>query len=51
MQMRLQNIEPHPLLKDYIDKMWLFESFGKMPVEDLKLIVPKGHIKLPGIEC
>ena len=46
MQMRLQNIEPHPLLKSYIDKMWLFVSNGKMPVEDLKLVVPNGHIKL-----
>jgi AraC-like DNA-binding protein len=46
MQMRLQNIEPHPLLKGYIEKMWLFESSGKMPVDDLKLVVPNGHIKL-----
>ena len=46
MQMRLQNIEPHPLLKSYIEKMWLFESNGKMPVEDLKLVVPNGRIKL-----
>ena len=46
MQMRLQNIEPHPFLKSYIDKMWLFESSGKMPTEDLKLVVPNGHIKL-----
>jgi len=46
MQMRLQNIEPHPLLKEYIKKMWLFESSGKMPVDDLKLVVPNGHIKL-----
>ena len=44
--MRLQNIEPHPLLKSYIEKIWLFESNGKMPVEDLKLVVPNGHIKL-----
>ena len=44
--MRLQNIEPHPLLKGYIEKMWLFESSGKMPVDDLKLVVPNGHIKL-----
>jgi AraC-like DNA-binding protein len=44
--MRLQNIEPHPLLKSYIDKMWLFESSGKMPVKDLKLVVPNGRIKL-----
>ena len=46
MQMRLQNIDPHPLLKCYIDKIWLFESSGKMPVDDLKLVVPNGHIKL-----
>lgn len=46
MQMRLQNIEPHYLLKSYIDKMWLFESSGKMPAADLKLVVPNGHIKL-----
>jgi AraC-like DNA-binding protein len=26
--------------------MWLFESNGKMPAEDLKLVVPNGHIKL-----
>jgi AraC-type DNA-binding domain-containing proteins len=46
MQIRLQNIEPHPLLKSYIGKMWLFESGGKMPADDLKLVVPNGHIKL-----
>ena len=49
--MRLQNIEPHPLLKSYIDKMWLFESCGKMPAEDLKLVVPNGHIKLSVAFC
>jgi AraC-like DNA-binding protein len=46
MQMRFQNIEPHPLLKAYIDKMWVFESSGRMPVDDLKLVVPNGNIKL-----
>ncbi|WP_018343712.1 helix-turn-helix domain-containing protein [Cytophaga aurantiaca] len=46
MNMRLQHIEPHPMLKAYIEKMWLFESSGKMPVEDLKLVVPNGNIKL-----
>lgn len=44
--MKLQKLPSHPLLKSYIDKMWLFESSGKMPVEDLKLVVPNGHIKL-----
>jgi hypothetical protein len=46
MQMRLQNINPHPLLKGYIEKMWVFESNGRMPSDDLKLIVPNGLIKL-----
>jgi hypothetical protein len=46
MQMRFQNIEPHPLLKGYIEKMWVFESSGRMPVDDLKLVVPNGKIKL-----
>jgi AraC-like DNA-binding protein len=46
MQMRFQNIEPHPLLKGYIEKMWVFESSGRMPVNDLKLVVPNGNIKL-----
>jgi AraC-like DNA-binding protein len=46
MQMRFQHIEPHPLLKGYIEKMWVFESSGRMPVDDLKLVVPNGNIKL-----
>jgi AraC-like DNA-binding protein len=46
MQMRFQNIEPHPLLKGYIEKMWVFETSGKMPADDLKLVVPNGNIKL-----
>ena len=46
MQMQFQNIEPHPLLKSYIEKMWVFESSGKIPVDDLKLVVPNGNIKL-----
>ncbi len=44
--MRFQNIEPHPLLKGYIEKMWVFESSGRIPVDDLKLVVPNGNIKL-----
>ncbi len=44
--MRFQNIEPHPMLKGYIKKMWVFESCGRMPVNDLKLVVPNGNIKL-----
>ncbi|HEY6977329.1 MAG TPA: helix-turn-helix domain-containing protein [Chitinophagaceae bacterium] len=44
--MQFHHIEPHFLLKNYIEKMWLFESGGKMPVDDMKLVVPNGNIKL-----
>jgi hypothetical protein len=27
--MRLQHIEPHHLLKGYIEKLWVFESNGR----------------------
>src|SRR5690348_4401800 len=46
MQIQFQNIEPHYLLKKYIEKMWLFKSSGKMPVDDMKLVVPNGNLKL-----
>jgi AraC-like DNA-binding protein len=46
MSMQFHHIEPHFLLKNYIEKMWLFESSGKMPVDDMKLVVPNGNIKL-----
>ena len=46
MQIKFRHIEPHPMLKSYIEKMWVFESSGRMPVDDLKLVVPNGNIKL-----
>jgi AraC-like DNA-binding protein len=46
MQTQFHHIEPHILLKNHIRKMWLFESGGKMPVDDMKLVVPNGNIKL-----
>src|SRR5258706_10129825 len=46
MQIQFQHIEPHPMLKSYIEKMWVFESSGRMPADDLKLVVPNGNIKL-----
>ncbi|HEX5153497.1 MAG TPA: helix-turn-helix domain-containing protein [Parafilimonas sp.] len=46
MTIQFRHIEPHFLLKNYIEKMWVFESSGKMPVEDMKLVVPNGNIKL-----
>lgn len=44
--MQFKNITPLPLLQNHIEKIWLFESSGKMPAEDLKLVVPNGNIKL-----
>ena len=46
MRIQFRHIEPHFLLKNYIEKIWFFESSGKMPVDDLKLVVPNGNIKL-----
>ena len=46
MQIQFRHIEPHFLLKNYIEKMWIFESSGKMPADDMKLVVPNGNIKL-----
>jgi AraC-like DNA-binding protein len=39
-------VTPHPLLSPYIAKMWVFESSGRLPVQDKKLIVPNANIKL-----
>jgi len=44
--MQFRHIEPHSQLKNYVEKMWIFESSGKMPVDDMKLVVPNGNIKL-----
>ena len=46
MKIEFNHIEPHNLLKPYIAKMWVFESSGKLPSEDLKLVVPNGNTKL-----
>jgi AraC-like DNA-binding protein len=46
MSILFRHIESHFLLKNYIEKMWLFESSGKMPVEDMKLVVPNANLKL-----
>jgi AraC-like DNA-binding protein len=46
MQIQFCHIEPHFQLKNYIEKMWLFKSSGKMPVDDMKLVVPNGNLKL-----
>ena len=44
--MKLQHIEPHPRLLGYISKIWIFESNGRVPSEDMKMIVPNGMVKL-----
>src|SRR6476660_8450346 len=46
MQIEFRHIEPHFLLKKYIDKMWIFKSSGKMPINEMNLVVPNGCIKL-----
>jgi AraC-like DNA-binding protein len=46
MSIQFHHIEPHFLLKNYIEKMWFFQSSGKMRVDDMKLVVPNANIKL-----
>ena len=42
---------PHPLLSPFIAKMWVFESSGRLPVLDKKLIVPNANFKLAFTYC
>jgi AraC-like DNA-binding protein len=44
--MKLQHFKPDPQLKGYIGKIWVFESSGRVPSEDMKLIVPNGMAKI-----
>jgi AraC-like DNA-binding protein len=39
-------VTPHPLLSPYVAKISVFESSGRLPVEDRKLIVPNAFFKL-----
>jgi len=39
-------LTPHPLLQPYLAKLWVFESEGRMPEMEEKLIVPNGNFKL-----
>ncbi|MEX6690025.1 helix-turn-helix domain-containing protein [Danxiaibacter flavus] len=39
-------VTPHPALIPYVAKMWVFESSGRLPAEDMKLIVPNANFKL-----
>ena len=44
--MSLRHFQPHPGLRGLIQKLWVFESAGPIPDDDLKLIVPNGLPKL-----
>ena len=46
MSIKFKHIPIHPLLKNHIEKIWVLESSGKIPIEDMKIIVPNGRIKL-----
>ena len=39
-------LTPHPLLSPFIAKMWVFESSGRLPAMDKKLIAPNANLKL-----
>lgn len=43
---RFNAFPPHPLLAPYIAKIWVFESSGRLPAQERKLIVPNTHLKL-----
>ena len=43
---RFSPVTPHPLLSPYVAKMWVFESSGRLPALDKKLIVPNANFKL-----
>ncbi|HTF80275.1 MAG TPA: helix-turn-helix domain-containing protein [Cytophagales bacterium] len=41
-----QHIQPHAQLQGYIEKLWVLETVGRFPEEDMKIIVPNGLIKM-----
>jgi AraC-like DNA-binding protein len=43
---RFSPVTPHPLLRPYVAKMYVFESSGRLPELDRKLIVPNANLKL-----
>jgi AraC-like DNA-binding protein len=43
---RFISITPHPLLSPYVAKIHVFESSGRLPPEEKKLIVPNAYFKL-----
>lgn len=43
---RFSPVTPHPLLSLYVAKMYVFESSGRLPAMERKLIVPNANLKL-----
>lgn len=43
MEIQFQLFPIHPLLKGLIEKIWYFEAPGKLPGDDMKLVVPNGR--------
>ena len=43
---RFNAFPPNPLLSPYIARIWVFESSGRLPAQERKLIVPNTHLKL-----
>jgi AraC-like DNA-binding protein len=39
-------VTPHPVLSPYVAKIWVFESSGRLPSQERKLIVPNTNLKL-----
>jgi AraC-like DNA-binding protein len=44
-------VTPHPLLAPYLAKIWVFESGGRLPEQERKLIVPNANLKLTLTYC
>jgi len=45
-EFRFIPVAPHPLLSPYVAKIWVFESGGRLPAQERKLIVPNANLKL-----
>jgi len=43
---RFNALPPNPVLSPYIARIWIFESSGRLPAQERKLIVPNTHLKL-----
>ena len=43
---RFNPVTPHPMLRPYVAKMYVFDSSGRLPALDKKLIVPNANFKL-----